>query len=156
MIFSYHGASLQNSLSWGIRQHTKTLTGWVTLKTIMSENTELPQEDNRGKAAGEAFFFFPDDFGMLSTCTSPRISNAYLLTLFKINTLPLRQECHQEGKFKKWTTSHCHPQNFIISYDWISGRKAAHASWSQQVLSEVGGCQVARKKAHTRFPAREG
>lgn len=56
MIFSYHGASLQNSLSWGIRRHTETLTGRVTLKTIMLENTELPQEDNRGKAAGVACF----------------------------------------------------------------------------------------------------
>lgn len=61
MIFSYHGASLQNSLSWGIRRHTKTLTERVTLKTIMPENTELPWEGNRGKAAGVAFFFFPDN-----------------------------------------------------------------------------------------------
>lgn len=46
MIFSYHGASLQNSLGWGIRWHTKTLTGRVTLKTIMPDNIELPWEDN--------------------------------------------------------------------------------------------------------------
>lgn len=86
MIFSYRGASLQNSLSWGIRWHTKTLTGRMTLKTTMPENKELAWEDNRGKAAGVTFFFFlffPDNFEMLSTCTSPRISNTCLLTLFK-------------------------------------------------------------------------
>lgn len=57
MIFSYHGASLQDSLSWGITWHNKTLTGRVTLKTISPENTELPWEDNGGKAAGVAFLF---------------------------------------------------------------------------------------------------
>lgn len=71
MIFSYRGASLQNSLSWGIRWHTKTLTGRMTLKTTMPENKELAWEDNRGKAAGVTFFFF--SFSFLTTLKCYRL-----------------------------------------------------------------------------------
>lgn len=153
MIFSYHGASLQNSLSWGIRRHTKTLRGRVTLKTIMPDNTELPWDDNGQNCwCGTFAFSFPDSFEMLLTCRPLRISNAHLLTLFQ-NKHPsfenaIKWENLRNGQHHKVTICR------TLSFDPVgfSGRKAAHVSQSQQLLSEVGDCQLAQKKAHTRFP----
>lgn len=93
MIFSYHGAFLQNSLTWGIRQHTKTLTEQVTLRTIVPENTGLPWEDNRGKDAGVAFFIsFPTTLKFYQHVYLPGFLMVAYWPFLKISTLPLRQE----------------------------------------------------------------